>query len=97
MMVGIPFWSFCLSRLWKLDYMCSAAFIVYGIVVGARFVLYRSANADKQSCKLYSVSGLTEFENYTYLLIASALVYHCALTPWLLAIFLQCFKLKLEA
>ncbi|KAJ8594953.1 hypothetical protein M405DRAFT_728919 [Rhizopogon salebrosus TDB-379] len=55
MMIGIPLWSFCLSRLWKLDYMCSAAFIVYGIVVGARFVFYRSASADKQSCKLYSL------------------------------------------
>ncbi|OJA12734.1 hypothetical protein AZE42_05790 [Rhizopogon vesiculosus] len=55
MMIGIPLWSFCLSRLWKVDYICSAAFVAYGIIVGARFVVYKTASADKQSCKLYSL------------------------------------------
>ncbi|OAX33127.1 hypothetical protein K503DRAFT_700948 [Rhizopogon vinicolor AM-OR11-026] len=34
MMVSIPLWSFYLSRLWKVDYICSAAFIMYGMIVG---------------------------------------------------------------
>ncbi|OAX38628.1 hypothetical protein K503DRAFT_740916 [Rhizopogon vinicolor AM-OR11-026] len=58
MMIGIPLWSFCLSRLWKMDDICSAAFVTYGMVVGARFMVYRNATADRQSCKLYSVSDL---------------------------------------
>ncbi|OJA12705.1 hypothetical protein AZE42_02877, partial [Rhizopogon vesiculosus] len=55
MMIGIPLWSFCLSRLWKMDDICSAAFVTYGMVIGARFMVYRNATADRQSCKLYSL------------------------------------------
>ncbi|KAG2033246.1 UbiA prenyltransferase family [Suillus americanus] len=65
MMVGVPLWSLCLSRLWKLDPTCSVAFITYGTIVGARFVVYRTASAHKQSCKLYSVSDL-ELDNSAY-------------------------------
>lgn len=58
MMIGVPLWSYCLSRLWQVDNICSAAFVMYGMVVGARFMIYRGASADRQSCKLYSVSDL---------------------------------------
>lgn len=54
-MIGVPLWSLCLSRLWKVDFVCSLAFIAYGTVVGARFMVYRTASAHKQSCKLYSL------------------------------------------
>lgn len=55
MMIGVPLWSFCLSRLWNVDLICSVTFIAYGTVVGGRFMIYRTASADKQSCKLYSL------------------------------------------
>ncbi|KAJ8593335.1 hypothetical protein M405DRAFT_762134 [Rhizopogon salebrosus TDB-379] len=55
MMIGVPLWSYCLSRLWQVDNICSAAFVMYGMVVGARFMIYRGASADRQSCKLYSL------------------------------------------
>jgi hypothetical protein len=92
MMVVIPLWSFCLSRLWKVDDICSAAFVMYGMVVRARFVVYKTARADRQSCKLYSVSDPQDFENSAYSFIFLALVYHRTLTPRLLAIFLQHLK-----
>ncbi|KAG2067696.1 hypothetical protein BDR04DRAFT_1211965 [Suillus decipiens] len=65
MMISIPLWSLYLSRLWKMDLVCSVAFIAYGTIVGARFMVYRTASAHKKSCKLYSVSDL-KFENSTY-------------------------------
>ncbi|KAG1894188.1 UbiA prenyltransferase family [Suillus fuscotomentosus] len=55
MMIGIPLWSLCLSRLWKVDLVSSIAFIAYGTIIGARFMVYRTAGAHKQSCKLYSL------------------------------------------
>ncbi|OAX38615.1 hypothetical protein K503DRAFT_856561 [Rhizopogon vinicolor AM-OR11-026] len=55
MMISIPLWSFCLSRLWQVDYICSAAFIIYGMIVGVRFAVYRTTSANRQSCKLYSL------------------------------------------
>ncbi|KAG2030759.1 UbiA prenyltransferase family [Suillus americanus] len=55
MMLGVPLWSFFLSRLWNVDLVCSVAFIAYGTVVGGRFMVYRTASADKKSCKLYSL------------------------------------------
>ncbi|KAG1745718.1 UbiA prenyltransferase family [Suillus lakei] len=58
MVIGVPLWSFCLSRLWNVDFLCSVAFIAYGTVVGGRFMIYRTASADKQSCRLYSVSDI---------------------------------------
>ncbi|KAG1813598.1 UbiA prenyltransferase family-domain-containing protein [Suillus subaureus] len=56
MMLGIPLWSFGLSHIWKLDSLSTTAFVAYGAYVGARFVMYDSVAADKQSCKFYSVS-----------------------------------------
>ncbi|KAG1780031.1 UbiA prenyltransferase family [Suillus placidus] len=55
MMIGVPLWSLYLSRLWKVDLICSVAFIAYGTIVGARFMVYRTASAHKESCKLYSL------------------------------------------
>ncbi|KAG2346508.1 hypothetical protein BDR05DRAFT_878479 [Suillus weaverae] len=65
MMIGVPLWSFCLSRLWNVDLVCSVAFIAYGTVVGGRFMVYRTASADKQSCKLYSVSGFRKLKRFS--------------------------------
>jgi hypothetical protein len=56
MMLGIPLWSFVLSHVWKLDALSTSAFVAYGAYVGARFVMYDTVGADKQSCKFYSVS-----------------------------------------
>ncbi|KAG6334283.1 hypothetical protein ID866_4811 [Astraeus odoratus] len=41
--------------MWQLDYVCATAFIAYGSIVGARFILYRTVEADKMSCKYYSM------------------------------------------
>ena len=45
--LSIPMWSILLSFMWKLDWLCATAFIVYRFVVGARFMLYRTAEADR--------------------------------------------------
>ena len=42
--------------MWQLDLLCASAFITYGCFVGTRFLLYRNVEADKRSCKHYSVS-----------------------------------------
>ncbi|KAG2097784.1 UbiA prenyltransferase family [Suillus cothurnatus] len=55
MMLGIPLWSFVLSHVWKLDALSTSAFVAYGAYVGARFVMYDTVGADKQSCKFYSL------------------------------------------
>ncbi|KAG2136972.1 UbiA prenyltransferase family [Suillus bovinus] len=65
MMISIPLWSLCLSRIWKVDLVCSVAFIAYGMIVEARFMVYRTASAHKQSCKLYSISDFIS-GNYIY-------------------------------
>ncbi|KAG2064511.1 hypothetical protein BDR04DRAFT_1179582 [Suillus decipiens] len=59
MMVGLPLWSFSLSCIWKLDALSTAALVGYGAFVGTRFVMYDTADADKQSCKFYSVTGVS--------------------------------------
>ncbi|KAG2360777.1 UbiA prenyltransferase family-domain-containing protein [Suillus spraguei] len=48
MLFGIPLWSFGLSRFWKVDLVCSVAFIAYGTIVRARFMVYRTPSAHKQ-------------------------------------------------
>lgn len=57
-MVGLPLWSVCLTCLWKVDVLCSVAFVAYASMVGMRFKMLQSANADRKSCQLYSVSHL---------------------------------------
>lgn len=57
-LVGLPLWSVCLTCLWKIDAICSAAFVAYAALVGMRFVMLRGTQADRQSCQLYSVSTL---------------------------------------
>ena len=54
--LAIPLWSIFLSLMWQLDWLCASAFIAYGHLVGARFVLYRTVAADRLSCKYYGVS-----------------------------------------
>ncbi|KAH7890561.1 UbiA prenyltransferase family-domain-containing protein [Phlebopus sp. FC_14] len=53
--LGIPLWSICLCLIWDVDILSSVAFIAYGCFVGARFVLYRTVEADRRSCKFYSL------------------------------------------
>lgn len=57
-MVGLPLWSICLACLWKIDVICSAAFVAYASLVGMRFVMLQGTQADRKSCQLYSVSLL---------------------------------------
>ncbi|KAN0082497.1 UbiA prenyltransferase family [Tylopilus felleus] len=54
-LVGLPLWSVCLTCLWKIDAICSAAFVAYAALVGMRFVMLRGTQADRQSCQLYSL------------------------------------------
>ncbi|KAG8221470.1 UbiA prenyltransferase family-domain-containing protein [Butyriboletus roseoflavus] len=54
-MVGLPLWSVCLTCLWKIDVVCSAAFVAYAGIVGMRFMMLQSAKADQKSCQLYSL------------------------------------------
>ncbi|KAF8839043.1 hypothetical protein BDN67DRAFT_817885 [Paxillus ammoniavirescens] len=53
--LGLSLWSLCLCYIWDLDWLCTVAFVAYGCLVGARFMLYRSVEADRQSCKYYSM------------------------------------------
>jgi 4-hydroxybenzoate polyprenyltransferase len=63
--LGIPFWSMCLCCIWDLDWLCTVAFVAYGCLVGARFMLYQTVEADRQSCKYYSVSAIP-LQSITY-------------------------------
>ncbi|KAF9223073.1 hypothetical protein BS17DRAFT_151723 [Gyrodon lividus] len=53
--LGLPLWSLCLCHIWDLDWLCTAAFVAYGCFVGARFMLYRTVEADRRSCKYYTL------------------------------------------
>ncbi|KAF8552798.1 hypothetical protein OG21DRAFT_1415426 [Imleria badia] len=55
-MVGLPLWSLCLTCLWEIDVVCSAAFVAYAALVGMRFMMLQGTQADRRSCQLYSVS-----------------------------------------
>jgi hypothetical protein len=55
--LGIPMWSFFLCYIWDIDWFCTLAFVAYGCVVGARFWFLRTRDADKLSCKYYSVGA----------------------------------------
>jgi 4-hydroxybenzoate polyprenyltransferase len=58
-MVGLPLWSVLLTYLWKIDVICSAVFVAYAGLVGLRFMMLKSTQADRKSCQLYSVSPLS--------------------------------------
>ncbi|KAI6037486.1 UbiA prenyltransferase family-domain-containing protein [Pisolithus marmoratus] len=51
--LAIPLWSILLAVMWQLNLLCGIAFIGYGCYVGARFMLYRTVQDDKLSCKYY--------------------------------------------
>ncbi|KIJ64605.1 hypothetical protein HYDPIDRAFT_111982 [Hydnomerulius pinastri MD-312] len=53
--LGIPLWSICLSFVWDLDHLTAAAFVMYSCFTGAHFILYQTVEADRRSCKLYSL------------------------------------------
>lgn len=53
---GLPIWSFVLCCIWDIDWFCTTAFVTYGCFVGGRFLFLRTRDADKMSCKFYSVS-----------------------------------------
>ena len=54
--LGLPIWSYALCRIWDIDWFCTVAFVAYGCFVGGRFLCLRTRDADKRSCKYYSVS-----------------------------------------
>ncbi|KAG9309608.1 UbiA prenyltransferase family-domain-containing protein [Chiua virens] len=53
--LGLPLWSFLLCWVWDIDWVCTVAFVAYGCFVGGRFLLLRTRDADKRSCKYYSI------------------------------------------
>ncbi|KAF9238255.1 UbiA prenyltransferase family [Melanogaster broomeanus] len=64
--LGLPLWSICLCYIWDFDWLCTAMFVAYGCFVGARFMLYRTVEADRRSCKYYSVSAIAPLESAAY-------------------------------
>ncbi|KAG9309607.1 UbiA prenyltransferase family-domain-containing protein [Chiua virens] len=52
---GLPMWSLFLCWIWDIDWFCTLAFVTYGGFVGARFFFLRTRDADKWSCKYYSI------------------------------------------
>ena len=54
--LGLPIWSYLLCCIWDVDWFCTIAFVAYGGFVGGRFLCLRTRDADKRSCKYYSVS-----------------------------------------
>ena len=56
MLIGLPLWSVCLSRVWGVDALCTSAFTAYAAIVGLRFMTCKTSQAARRSCKLYSVS-----------------------------------------
>ncbi|KAG2116984.1 UbiA prenyltransferase family-domain-containing protein [Suillus discolor] len=65
MFVGLPMWSICLTQVWRMDAYCSVAFVLYSGLVGLRFMVCKTTQADRLSCQLYSVS-------YTLICVTSA-------------------------
>lgn len=55
MMVALPLWSICLSRVWGVDALCTFAFTAYGVMVGLKFMTCKTSQAARKSCKLYSL------------------------------------------
>lgn len=54
--LGLPIWSYLLCCIWDVGRFCTLAFVAYGCFVGGRFLCLRTRDADKRSCKYYSVS-----------------------------------------
>ncbi|EKM50905.1 uncharacterized protein PHACADRAFT_151318 [Phanerochaete carnosa HHB-10118-sp] len=48
-------WSLALSRVWELNSFAAALFVVLGIFVGLRFLLYRSVRSDATSYYVYNI------------------------------------------
>ncbi|KAG6371220.1 UbiA prenyltransferase family-domain-containing protein [Boletus reticuloceps] len=53
--LGLPIWSYLLCCIWDIDWLCTLAFVAYGCFVGGRFLCLRTRDADKRSCKYYSI------------------------------------------
>ena len=56
--LGLPIWSYVLCCIWDTDWFCTVSFVAYGCFVGGRFLCLRTRDADKRSCKYYSVSAI---------------------------------------
>lgn len=56
MFIGLPMWSICLTQVWRMDAYCSVAFVLYSGLIGLRFMVCKTTQADRLSCQLYSVS-----------------------------------------
>ncbi|KAG1722542.1 UbiA prenyltransferase family [Suillus paluster] len=55
MMIALPLWSICLSRVWGVNALCTFAFTAYAAIVGLRFMTCNTSQAARMSCKLYSL------------------------------------------
>ncbi|KAG2046710.1 hypothetical protein BDR06DRAFT_898725 [Suillus hirtellus] len=55
MFIGLPIWSICLTQVWRIDAYCSVAFVSYSGLIGLRFMVCKTAQADRLSCQLYSL------------------------------------------
>jgi hypothetical protein len=58
MLIALPLWSIYLSRVWRVNTLCTLAFTGYAAMVGTRFMTCDTLQAARMSCKLYSVSGV---------------------------------------
>jgi 4-hydroxybenzoate polyprenyltransferase len=57
--IPMVLWSFGLGRVWDLGAEVAAPFVALALVVGGRFLLFRSVAEDQVSFYLYNVSSLT--------------------------------------
>ena len=55
MLASLLLWSSALAFCWNLDSLLASALFAMGAVVGARFMYYRNAPADRKSYLLYNV------------------------------------------
>lgn len=55
MLVALPLWSICLSRVWGMNTLSTLAFTGYAAMVGIRFMTCKTSQAARVSCKLYSL------------------------------------------
>ncbi|EGO00410.1 hypothetical protein SERLA73DRAFT_52644 [Serpula lacrymans var. lacrymans S7.3] len=55
-LVLLPIWSISLCKIWHVDFACSLAFLALSLIVGTRFMLATTVQADKMAYLLYNVS-----------------------------------------
>ncbi|KAG2151561.1 UbiA prenyltransferase family-domain-containing protein [Suillus bovinus] len=64
MFIGLPMWSICLAYVWGMDAFCSVAFVLYSGLVGLRFMVCKTTQADRLSCQLYTLVFCRTFTSW---------------------------------